>query len=92
MKKLRILVIVLICATGIPISAAPWTEYRITTSPSEQGAAHISGNIVVWWDSGGSPIRGADINDPNTPVYFEIPQNPTGLGGDIVVYDFTHAD
>jgi beta propeller repeat protein len=89
MKKLWILLIVLICATGIPISAAPWTEYRITTSPSEQGAAHISGNIVVWWDGGGSPILGADITDPAAPIYFELPKNPSGLGGDIVVYGFS---
>lgn len=88
-KKSLILVIALICATGIPISAAPWTEYRITTSPANQGGPHISGNIVVWGDSGGSPILGADINDPGNPIYFELPANPTDLGGNIVVYGYS---
>jgi len=94
MKKLWILVIVLICATGIPISAAPWTEYRITTSPANQSYPHISGNIVVWWDGGGSPILGADITDPAAPIYFELPANPKNpygdiVGGDIVVNGFS---
>jgi len=82
--RLRTYITTLVSILVLPCTIEAWTEYRITTSPSNQGNPKISGNIVVWGDSG--PIKGADINDPNTPVYFELPHNPSDLGGNIIVW------
>jgi len=92
MKKLWILVIVLICATGIPISAAPWTEYRITTSPAGQYFPDIEGNTVVWADIRlGTDVYAADISDPNNPVEFIVVSEPYSeknpkVGGSFVFF------
>jgi len=69
------------------ISAAQWTEYRITPSPADQYNASINGNMVVWGAALGASPGGADINDIGEPIYFYIPDGRDfDIGGDIIVY------
>ena len=66
--------ILLLYIVVIPAVAANWTEYRITTSPSNQTRPDIDGNVVVWQDyrQSSSDLYAANIADPNNPVEFTI--------------------
>lgn len=92
-KELWIFLMVLICATAIPISAAPWTEYRITTSPASQISPDVSGNIIAWVDyrHSDTAIYAADTSDMNNPVEFVVSDRPyqeTGpkVGGSFIFF------
>lgn len=80
----------LLLALTMTVFAEPeWPEYRLTTSLSDQYNVSISGKKVIW-DSIGEIPRGADTNDINNLVYFDIPDGRNFcISDNIIAYQKT---